>query len=454
MAKQKEFQLKSISPLDGRYYDKTAILGELCSEYALIKYRIVAEILWLQHLCNKDIFPSIPEEDNKKLEALLNNFSLTDALEVKQIETKTNHDVKAVECYIAQTLNNDTLTPLIHFGCTSEEINNIAYALMLKDIRSNVLSTETENLLSRIEKLVKEWKNIPMLSHTHGQPASPTTLGKELAVFHERIRTQLETLMSICIKAKMNGAVGNFNAHHIALPDVNWVLTSNEYIASLDLTPNNLTTQIEPHDWIAEYAHALIRINSILIDFSRDIWMYISMGYLKSNPVSSETGSSTMPHKVNPIDFENAEGNLGISNALLNHLAIKLPASRLQRDLSDSTALRNLGSAFGYFLIATKSIERGLSRIDVNLDKISMDLGHQPEVLAEAIQTVMRAQGIGDAYDQLKIFTRGKRVSIEDLRSFIKTIDIDGKAKKRLLALEVADYIGLAQSLAEKIHSK
>jgi adenylosuccinate lyase len=454
MANQEEFKLKSISPLDGRYYDKTSVLADYCSEYALIKYRVITEVRWLQHLSNEKVIPELSIKTSSKLIKLLDSFDINDAIKVKNIELQTNHDVKAIEYFLAQALDDPLITSFIHFGCTSEDINNVAYALMLNDLRKTLILSDVDKLLKSLHLLSIKWSETSMLSHTHGQPASPTTLGKELAVFHNRISSQLKTLNKIDILAKMNGAVGNFNAHQVAFPNVNWIETSNTFIRSLDLIPNNLTTQIEPHDWIAEYAHALIRINTILIDFSRDIWLYISNGYLKSKPISTETGSSTMPHKVNPIDFENAEGNLGISNALLSHLALKLPISRLQRDLSDSTVLRNLGSCIAYQLIAIKSLHKGLSRIDLNQQVISRDLENEPEVLAEAIQTVMRGQGISDAYDQLKEFTRGKKITIEDLHVFINNTKIDNEAKSRLLNLKVSDYIGLAKTLAGHIPSE
>jgi adenylosuccinate lyase len=454
MTNQEEFKLKAISPLDGRYSDKTSVLAEYCSEYALIKYRVIAEVKWLQYLSSEKVIPQLSVTTSSKLKNILDSFDINDALKVKNIELQTNHDVKAIEYFLAQTLEDPLVTAFIHFGCTSEDINNIAYALMLSDLRKTLILNDINKFLSSLQVLSKNWSETSMLSHTHGQPASPTTLGKELAVFYNRISSQLKTLNKIDILAKMNGAVGNFNAHQIALPNVNWIEISNTFIRSLGLIPNSLTTQIEPHDWIAEYAHALIRINTILIDFSRDIWLYISNGYLRSKPISTETGSSTMPHKVNPIDFENAEGNLGVSNALLNHLALKLPISRLQRDLSDSTVLRNLGSCVAYQLIALKSLHKGLSRIDINQKAISSDLESEPEVLAEAIQTVMRSQGISDAYDQLKEFTRGKKITIEELHIFISKTEIDNEAKLRLLNLKASDYIGLAKILADHISSE
>jgi adenylosuccinate lyase len=454
MTNQEEFKLKAISPLDGRYSDKTSVLAEYCSEYALIKYRVIAEVKWLQYLSSEKVIPQLSVTTSSKLKNILDSFDINDALKVKNIELQTNHDVKAIEYFLAQTLEDPLVTAFIHFGCTSEDINNIAYALMLSDLRKTLILNDINKFLSSLQVLSKNWSETSMLSHTHGQPASPTTLGKELAVFYNRISSQLKTLNKIDILAKMNGAVGNFNAHQIALPNVNWIEISNTFIRSLGLIPNSLTTQIEPHDWIAEYAHALIRINTILIDFSRDIWLYISSGYLRSKPISTETGSSTMPHKVNPIDFENAEGNLGVSNALLNHLALKLPISRLQRDLSDSTVLRNLGSCVAYQLIALKSLHKGLSRIDINQKAISSDLESEPEVLAEAIQTVMRSQGISDAYDQLKEFTRGKKITIEELHIFISKTEIDNEAKLRLLNLKASDYIGLAKILADHISSE
>ena len=446
--------LKAISPVDGRYAGRGTELRNICSEYGLIRYRVLVEIRWLQLLADE---PGIPELTplSPVLKDVLNNivdqFSSDDAEHVKSIEATTNHDVKAIEYFIREKLGSgsemQSLLEFIHFGCTSEDINNLAYAMMLRAARDDVVIPQTKAVVLKLKSLAQAYATVPMLARTHGQTASPTTLGKELHNVVVRMERGIRQLAQVKIRGKFNGAVGNFNAHHIAYPDVDWISISERFVDSLGLTPNLHTTQIEPHDWIAEYAHAQIRINTILIDFCRDTWGYISLGYFKQQSVQGEVGSSTMPHKVNPIDFENAEGNLGVANALLEHFANKLPISRWQRDLTDSTVLRNIGVSLAHVCIALQSCEKGLGKLTVNRERLAQDLDNSWEVLAEAVQTVMRRYGIPEPYEKLKAMTRGQAVTKDLLHEFIAGLDIPEEAKNRLLALTPATYTGLADKL-------
>lgn len=450
--------LTAISPLDGRYAAKCDSFRELFSEYGLIRLRTLTEVRWVQFLADRpeiaDFGPLSPVV-SQYLNDLAENFGAEQARRVKTIESTTNHDVKAVEYLIAEHLGEDRdlaeIRPFVHFACTSEDINNIAYALMLREGRENVVGPALRGLINKIRSMAAETADQPMLARTHGQAASPTTLGKELANTVARLERQLKTLNQISVSAKINGAVGNFNAHSIAYPDADWIELSRIFIESLGLEWNPYTTQIEPHDWIAEYCDALARINTVLLDFSRDIWSYISIGYFRQQRIASEVGSSTMPHKVNPIDFENAEGNLGVANALLRHFSEKLPVSRWQRDLSDSTVLRNLGVAIGHGMLAYQSLLTGLGKLGHDPARMNSDLDANPEVLAEAVQTVMRRFGQGDAYEQLKELTRGEKITADTLRTFVEGLDIPGDIRQRLLTLEPATYTGIAATLAKRL---
>lgn len=450
--------IKALSPVDGRYCEKVNELRNIFSEYGLIRYRILVEVRWLQRLSDEpEIAELAPLTSVMKdiLNHIVDNFSIDDAERVKKIEATTNHDVKAVEYFIREKLGDgpetQALKDFLHFGCTSEDINNLSYALMLRSARVDVLIPQMRELRSKLSALAKENAGLPMLSRTHGQTASPTTLGKEIANVIARLDRTQKQFANCEILGKFNGAVGNYNAHTIAYPDVDWPGIAHRFIESLGIMPNAYTTQIEPHDWTAEYSHALMRYNTILIDFSRDIWGYISLGYFKQKVTRDEVGSSTMPHKVNPIDFENAEGNFGMANAMLGHFAEKLPISRWQRDLTDSTVQRNFGSAVGHVLIALKSLSKGIDRLEVNSAAISADISNAWEVLGEAVQTVMRRYGIPEPYEKLKGLTRGQAVSKEILQDFIKTLDIPDEEIERLLALSPESYIGLAAEQARDI---
>ncbi len=450
--------LTALSPVDGRYADKTAALRPLFSEYGLIHHRLKVELAWLVALGEEPGIPEVPQLSGRArdwLETLDADFDDGAAARVKAIEDATNHDVKAVEYFVKQCFADDPelgpVTEFIHFACTSEDINNLAYALMLERARSEVILPAVDRIIGMLTNFAHEHAETPMLSRTHGQPASPTTLGKEFANVVHRLRRQRTSLAEVALLGKINGAVGNYNAHAAAYPDVDWPAFSKRFVTGLGLAWNPYTTQIEPHDCIAEYCHALARINTILLDLCRDCWSYISLGYFFQKPVSGEVGSSTMPHKVNPIDFENAEGNLGLANALLHHFADKLPVSRWQRDLSDSTVLRNLGTAFGHVLLATQSIQRGLGKIEVDTARMAADLDAAWEVLAEAVQTVMRRHGIEKPYEKLKALTRGNRIDREALRKFVKDLDLPDADKRRLLELTPAAYTGLAARLAGEI---
>ncbi|MGB5163989.1 MAG: adenylosuccinate lyase [Woeseiaceae bacterium] len=450
--------LRALSPADGRYADKVESLRDIFSEYGLIRYRVLVEIRWLQCLADEPAVPELgPLSSVMKdvLNHIVDDFSLDDAEQVKKIEATTNHDVKAVEYFIRNKLGDgpetETLKDFLHFGCTSEDINNLSYALMLREARRDALLPQMRDVRNKLKALAREHAALPMLSRTHGQTASPTTLGKEVANVVARLQRAQDQFKAVQIRGKFNGAVGNFNAHLIAYPDADWPAISARFIESLDVDQNAYTTQIEPHDWTAEYAHALIRYNTILIDFCRDIWAYISLGYFKQRVAKDEVGSSTMPHKVNPIDFENAEGNLGMANAMLNHFAEKLPISRWQRDLTDSTVQRNLGVAAGYIVIAMQSLQKGVGKLQVNEAAIARDVEAAWEVLAEAVQTVMRRYAIPEPYEKLKALTRGQAVTRELLLEFIATLEIPEAEKQRLLALTPQGYVGLAEQLAHGI---
>lgn len=444
--------LTAVSPIDGRYADKTAPLRAVFSEFGLIKRRVQVEIAWLLALCDEPGLPEtgvLTDAQRATIQAIADDFSLADAQRVKDIEATTRHDVKAVEYLIREKLPADCahLSEFIHFACTSEDINNMSHALQLRDGLA-VLRAEQESLTEALKTMANDTIALPMLAHTHGQPASPTTLGKELAVFVHRLRRQAAQIDAIVLPAKMNGAVGNYNAHTSAAPDVDWPALSKRVIEGFGLSQNPYTTQIESHDGMAELFDALQRWNRILFDLDRDIWMYVSMKYLKQKVVAGEVGSSTMPHKINPIDFENSEGNLGLAEAILGHLARKLPVSRMQRDLTDSTAIRNIGAGFAYSLIAVASTKRGLGRMSPNEAELAADLNHAWEVLAEPIQTVMRRYGVPNAYEKLKALTRGNAMTAESIRDFIGTLEIPEADKDRLRAMTPADYIGLAAQMA------
>jgi adenylosuccinate lyase len=450
--------LRAISPADGRYADKVNNLRDIFSEFGLIRYRVLVEVRWLQWLAdNSDITELAPPSSVMKdvLNNIVDNFSLDDAERVKTIEATTNHDVKAVEYFIREKLGagpeTQALKDFLHFSCTSEDINNLSYALMLRAARTNALLPTMRELRNKLKNMAREYADLPMLSRTHGQTASPTTLGKELANVAARLEHAEKRFGTIEILGKFNGAVGNYNAHVIAYPDLDWPAISHGFIESLGLSPNPYTTQIEPHDWTAEYCHALVRYNTILIDFARDIWGYISLGYFKQKVAKDEVGSSTMPHKVNPIDFENAEGNLGMANALFSHFAEKLPVSRWQRDLTDSTVQRNLGVAASYLMIALHSLGKGVGKLQVNREAIHADVSDAWEVLAEAVQTVMRRYGIENPYEKLKELTRGQAVTKDVLREFIGTLEIPDNEKQRLLELTPESYIGIADRQARDI---
>lgn len=448
--------LNAISPIDGRYLKKTSALSPYFSEFALIYYRLMVEIRWLESLgANKDIV-EVEEFDNDAkayLAELLVNFDEVEAEKVKAYEKQTNHDVKAVEYYLRDKLSGHEVLSqylaFIHFACTSEDINNVAYALMIKEAIAQVIQPTLAEIIGSIMLLGKQHADVAMLSRTHGQPATPTTMGKEIVNFVARLKRPQQQLAEVLIPAKFNGAVGNYNAHVIAYPQVDWRKHCANFVSSLGLSFSAYTTQIEPHDGIAEVSHIMIRINNILLDFTRDIWTYISLNYFKQKTIAEEVGSSTMPHKVNPIDFENAEGNLGLANALFNHFAHKLTQSRLQRDLSDSTVLRNMGVAFAYTLIAYQAIAKGNDKLQINKHALKQDLNENWEVLAEAIQTVMRRYEVPDAYEQLKALTRGQGISSESLKNFIKALNIPEEVKIQLMDLTPEKYTGLAAQLVK-----
>ena len=449
--------LTALSPLDGRYHSKVASLRTIFSEFGLIRRRVQVEVAWLKALSENTQIPeahALSAQAAGFLDELVETFSEQDAAEVKEIEATTNHDVKAVEYFLKSKVEGSeelsAMGEFIHFGCTSEDINNLSHALMLRDGHI-VLSQQFQTVSDLLIDLAHQHADQPMLSRTHGQAATPTTLGKELANVVARLRRQHGRLNAIRPLGKMNGAVGNFNAHSIAYPDVDWVQLSHDFVESLGIEWNPYTTQIEPHDYMAEYFDAMARMNQILVDFARDIWAYISLGYFKQRVIEGEVGSSTMPHKVNPIDFENAEGNFGLANALLKHLAEKLPVSRWQRDLTDSTVLRNMGVATGYTLLALVSLERGIGKLEASPEPIEADLDGAWEVLGEAVQTVMRRYGVPEPYEKLKALTRGQRLDPEGLKTFILSLDIPHDAQQQLLALTPRDYTGRAAALARDI---
>ena len=445
--------LMAVSPIDGRYSSKCCELQEIFSEYGLIKRRVKVECVWLEALCDaKEIkeCKALTVLERKTLRAIADDFSLEDAQRVKDIEKTTNHDVKAVEYFLKEKIAGTTLearTEFIHFGCTSEDINNMSHALMLRDGKA-VVRSEMDKMTDIIVKMAKDTASTPMLAHTHGQPASPTTVGKELAVVSQRLKRQAREIDRLIMPAKMNGAVGNFNAHLSAYPNVDWEKLSRSVIESLGLRQNRLTTQIESHDGIAELFDAICRWNSVLLDFDRDVWMYVSMGYFKQRTVKGEIGSSTMPHKVNPIDFENSEGNLGLANAVMGFMGRKLQISRMQRDLTDSTTLRNMGVGFGYTLIAIRSTIKGLGKLELNTERLDEDLDRNWEVLAEPIQTVMRKVGMDHPYERLKELTRGRRVNAEIMREFVKALPLPEEDKQRLMKMTPKSYVGKAAKLA------
>ncbi len=450
--------LTALSPVDGRYGGKTQPLRAFFSEYGLIRFRVQVEVRWLQKLAEHDQITEVPnlsDQANQLLDSIISEFSVADAQRIKEIEKTTNHDVKAVEYFlkekVAANAELNAINEFIHFACTSEDINNLSHALMLKGGMETVIIPTLEKLTTAISDLAHQYAEVPMLSRTHGQTASPTTMGKEMANVAARLRRQLKQLKAIEYLGKINGAVGNYNAHLSAYPDIDWAENARQFVTSLGLTWNPYTTQIEPHDYIAELFDAIARFNTILIDFDRDIWGYISLGYFKQKTIAGEVGSSTMPHKVNPIDFENSEGNLGIANAILNHLAAKLPISRWQRDLTDSTVLRNLGVGLGQSLIAYEATLKGISKLEINDQRLAEDLDNAWEVLAEPIQTVMRRYGIEKPYEKLKELTRGKAITRDLMMSFIDNLEIPESEKTRLRSLTPATYTGNAAEQAKAL---
>ena len=448
--------LTALSPLDGRYASKVDSLREILSEFGLIRCRVQAEVAWLKGLAGLGLneLPPLSKKATSQLDQWVAKFSTKDAQRIKDIEATTNHDVKAVEYFLKEKAAKSGEPSLlaaiefIHFACTSEDINNVAHALMLEEARRKVLLPQMQNLIHKLGELAKTHAGLPMLSRPHGQTASPTTLGKELANVRARLRGVRDQFLAVELRAKMNGAVGNYNAHLASAPEVQWPVFSQSIVEGLGLPFNSLTTQIEPHDDMATYFHALARFNTVLLDFCRDVWGYISLGYFKQKLKEGEVGSSTMPHKVNPIDFENAEGNLGLANAVLSHLAEKLPVSRWQRDLTDSTVLRNMGVGLGHSLLAFDSCLKGVGKLEVNEARLAQDLDASWEVLAEPIQTVMRRYGLPEPYEQLKALTRGKGITQETLKAFIQKLKLPKPVKESLLKLTPSTYIGLAQKLA------
>jgi len=447
--------ITAISPIDGRYASKVSELCECFSEYALLKNRVKVEVMWLIALCAETTIPecrALSETEKKHLHNIISDFDPTEAEKIKKIEAVTNHDVKAVEYYLKEQIADTPLADIsefIHFACTSEDINNLSHALMLKDGLA-ALIPQQRAIITEINKLAVEFKSVPMLARTHGQTASPTTIGKELAVFGQRLQHQSDKIIAVELQGKLNGAVGHFNAHLSAYPDTDWIrLTKKVIEANLGLKQNLFTTQIEPHDYMAELFDVLARWNTILIDFNRDLWTYISMGYFGQKTIKGEVGSSTMPHKVNPIDFENSEGNCGLANAIYNHLSTKLPISRLQRDLTDSTVLRNMGVGFGYSMIACKSTQKGISKLKLNRENLAHDLDNAWEIMAEPIQTVMRKAGIEKPYEKLKELTRGQKIDQNAIREFVNGLTLQPQDKQRLLEMTPASYTGMADKIVD-----
>jgi len=450
--------LTAVSPIDGRYGSKTEDLRPIFSELGLIRHRVLVEVRWLQALARHPGIPEVPPlsaHAQRLLDAMVEDFKVDDAQRVKNIERTTNHDVKAVEYFIKERIAGnaelEAISEFIHFACTSEDINNLCHAIMAREGRGQILLPLMDALIAALRELAHRHADLPMLARTHGQPASPTTLGKEMANLAYRLRAQRERVAAVELLGKLNGAVGNYNAHLAAYPEVDWPAFTREFVESLGLTWNPYTTQIEPHDYLAELFDAVARFNTVAIDLCRDLWGYISLGYFRQKTVAGEVGSSTMPHKVNPIDFENAEGNLGVANAILGHLSAKLPISRWQRDLSDSTVLRNLGVGVAHTTIALQSALRGLAKLEADPSRLAEDLEANWEVLAEPIQTVMRRHGVERPYERLKELTRGQRIGQKDMQAFIAGLEIPEEAKARLRALTPAGYIGNAAQQAKEI---
>ncbi|MBD9659209.1 adenylosuccinate lyase [Pantoea sp. PNT03] len=450
--------LTAVSPVDGRYGDKVSPLRAIFSEFGLLKFRVEVEVRWLQKLATTVEIKEVPAFDadaNAFLDAIVANFSEEDAARIKTIERTTNHDVKAVEYFLKEKVVDvpalHAVSEFIHFACTSEDINNLSHALMLETARRDVIVPFWNQLINAVKGLAHEYRDIPLLSRTHGQPATPSTMGKEMANVAYRLERQLRQLSKIDVLGKINGAVGNYNAHISAYPEVDWHQLSEQFVTSLGLTWNPYTTQIEPHDYIAELFDCIARFNTILIDFDRDIWGYVALNHFKQKTIAGEIGSSTMPHKVNPIDFENSEGNLGLANAMMQHLASKLPVSRWQRDLTDSTVLRNLGVGIGYALIAYQATLKGISKLEVNRDRLLDELDHNWEVLAEPIQTVMRRYGIEKPYEKLKELTRGKRVDAAGMQTFIDSLELPEEEKVRLKQMTPANYLGRAIQMVDDL---
>ena len=448
--------LTAIGPLDGRYHRSVQDLASYTSEYALIKYRTRIEVEWFLFLNQTGQFPDFSPLDSDQMEScrsIWRRFSLEDARRVREIESETNHDVKSVEIFVRRKLSDLGLaatSEMVHFGCTSEDINNLSYGLMLRDLRNEVIVPRLDELILQIAHLAEPLANVAMLSRTHGQSASPTTVGKELAVFASRLNFWSSRISEEAIYGKMNGAVGNFNAHVAASPTLDWITTGNTFVRLLGLEPSEITTQIEPHDYIAALLNGVKGANVVLMDFVRDIWAYISIGYFQQRRIAGQVGSSTMPHKVNPIDFENAEGNIGIANSILTHLAEKLPVSRWQRDLSDSTALRNLGIAMGYSIQAYRSASQGLDKLELNRARVEEDLSNSWEVLSEAVQTLMRLEGVPDAYDKVKLLTRGRQLTRDSYLDLISNLNLSEAAADQLRKLTPESYVGLAPEIAKQ----
>eukprot|EP00455_Lapot_gusevi_P030790 TRINITY_DN3316_c0_g1_i5.p1 TRINITY_DN3316_c0_g1~~TRINITY_DN3316_c0_g1_i5.p1 ORF type:complete len:516 (+),score=223.38 TRINITY_DN3316_c0_g1_i5:49-1596(+) len=455
--------LTAVSPIDGRYSRNTSSLRRVFSEYGLIKQRVVVELKWLLMLSRRGL---VKDTHGKKavlsqnaidfVHNIISDFTLADAQRVKAIEKKTNHDMKAVEYFLKEKFAHHhelkQVSEFLHFACTSEDINNLSYALMLKEGRETICLPAMDEVISTIKKMAHKYADVPMLSRTHGQPATPSTIGKELANFAYRLQRQRQRTAQVELLGKINGAVGNFNAHVVAYPEVDWETAATEFVQNdLGLHYNPYSTQIEPHDFISEICDTMARFNTILLDMDRDMWGYISLGYFKQRTIEGEVGSSTMPHKVNPIDFENSEGNLGLANALFHHLSTKLPISRFQRDLSDSTVLRNIGTGMAYSLIAYASTLKGLSKVEVNAGRLNEDLDHAWEVLAEPIQTVMRAAGMDSPYEKLKALTRGRTITKEIMQSFVASLELSPAEKERLAKLTPHNYVGIASDLAKKV---
>ena len=450
--------LTAVSPVDGRYAARAADLRPIFSEFGLIRHRVEVEVRWFQALSRHPGISEVPafsDAANARLDAIVSGFSVTDAERIKEIERTTNHDVKAVEYFLKERIADSAelaaVSEFLHFACTSEDINNLSHGLMMRAGRDQILLPLMDELITAVRDLAHRYADVSMLSRTHGQPATPTTLGKEMANVVHRLRRQREQVTKVELLGKINGAVGNYNAHIAAYPDVDWPAFSNQFVESLGLTWNPYTTQIEPHDYLAEIFDAIARFNTIVIDFCRDVWGYISVGYFKQRTIAGEVGSSTMPHKVNPIDFENAEGNLGIANAILAHLACKLPISRWQRDLTDSTVLRNLGVGIAHTTIALHSALKGIGKLEADPERLAADLEGNWEVLAEPIQTVMRRYGVEAPYEKLKALTRGRRIGAETLAAFVETLDIPAEAKAELIALSPSTYLGDAARMARFI---